>query len=85
MRKGRDMWNCGRRGCDVKLRKLEKRPYNQFCKRESEGGRSFTVSTSPLWNTLPLDIRMKPSIKCFKKAMLDFFKNSYKQLEHFIL
>lgn len=76
------------RNADINERPSRHGQLNLVCprfKRESEGGRSFTVSTSRLWSTLPLDIRMKPTIKCFKKAMLDFFKNSYKRLEHFLL
>ena len=47
-------------------------------KRESEGGRSFTVSAT-LCN-----IRGKQSLASVKKAMLDHFKDSYKHLDRFI-
>ena len=53
------------------------------CKRESEGGRSFTVSTTRLWNMIPSNIRNKPSLISFKKAMFDYFKDTHKHLDHF--
>ena len=59
------------RNADINERSSRHGQLNLVCprfKRESEGGRSFTVSTSRLWNTLPLDIRMKPTIKCFKNG-----------------
>ena len=59
---------------------------NSVCprfKRESEGGRSFSVSTTRLWNRIPLYIRNKPSLVGFKKAIFYFFKDSYKDLDHF--
>ena len=34
-----------------------------------EGGRTFSVSTSKLWNSLPTDIRKKETIKSFKNAL----------------
>ena len=53
-------------------------------KRESEGGRSFTVSTTRLWNMIPSTIRSKPSLATFKKTMFDHFKDSYNHLDRFI-
>ena len=53
-------------------------------KRESEGGRSFTVSTTRLWNIIPINIGSKPSLASFKKTMFDHFKDSYKHLDRFI-
>ena len=53
-------------------------------KRESEGGRSFIVSTTRLWNMIPSNIRNKPSLASFKKTMFDHFKDSYKHLDRFI-
>ena len=50
--------------------------YSLVCprfKRESEGGRSFSVSTTRLWNRIPLYIRNKPSLVGFKKAIFLFF------------
>ena len=51
-------------------------------KWESEGGRSSSVSTTRLWNRIPLYIRKKPSLVGFKKAIFDFLKDSYKNLDH---
>lgn len=44
--------------------------------RETEGGRSFSVSTSRLWNMLPAHIKNQSS--------LIRFIDSYKELDHFI-
>ena len=38
-------------------------------KSQLEGGKSFAVNTSQLWNALPTDLRRKPSVNYFKQAM----------------
>ena len=40
-------------------------------KKESEGGRSFGVIGSKLWNTIPADIRSNDSKKTLKKYFLE--------------
>ena len=42
---------------------------NSICpyyKRETEGGRSFAVSATGLWNNVPLNIRKSDSVKSLK-------------------
>ena len=73
------------RNADINERPSRHGLLNLVCprfKRESEGGRSFSVSTTRLWNRIPLYIRNKPSLVGFKKAIFDFFKDSYKDLDH---
>ena len=74
------------RNADINERSSRHGLLNLVCprfKRESEGGRSFTVSTTRLWNMIPSNIRNKPSLVSFKKAMFDYFKDTYKHLDHF--
>ena len=75
------------RNADISERPSRHGLLNLVCprfKRESEGGRSFTVSTTRLWNKIPSNIRNKPSLASFKKTMFDHFKDSYKHLDRFI-
>ena len=53
--------------------------------RETEGGRTFLISTIKLWNTLPVDIRSSNSIRAFKQNCFEFFKNSYVEIDHFCM
>ena len=46
--------------------------FNVLCpryNRETEGGRTFLVTGTKIWNELPLRIRMADSIRCFKHNM----------------
>lgn len=46
--------------------------YNLVCplyKRQTEGGRTFGVLTSKLWNSLPLNMRKHESLNSFKNAL----------------
>ena len=58
--------------------------YSQF-KRESEGGRSVSVSTSRLWNMMPAYIKNQPNLNSFKTSIFKHFMDSYKELDHFIM
>ena len=76
------------RNADISERPSRHGLLNLVCprfKRESEGGRSFTVSTTRLWNMIPSNIRSKPSLASFKKTMFDHFKDSYKHLDRFLV
>jgi len=53
-------------------------------KRESEGGRSFSVSTSRLWNIMPAHFKNQPNLTSFKNSIFKHFMDSYKELDHFI-
>ena len=39
-------------------------------RRETEGGRNFSVSAAKLWNSVPLDICKADSLPCFKNNMI---------------
>ena len=52
-------------------------------KRKTEGGRTFSVSTSKLWNSLPTDIRKKETVKSFKNALRNRVLDNQKVLHHF--
>ena len=54
-------------------------------KWESEGGRSFTVSTIRLWNKIFSEIRNKQNLIGFKKSMLEHFVSSYKDQDYFVM
>ena len=58
------------RNADVNGRTSKHSQLNLVCprfKRESEGGRSFSVSTSRLWNIMPVHIKNQPTLTSFKK------------------
>jgi len=38
-------------------------------KKETEGGRTFTVRSIKEWNTLPIDIKQSETTKTFKKKL----------------
>ena len=54
-----------------------------FFKRETEGGRSFPVSTTRFWNSLPRDIKSKSSLLSLSKALTGFLTDRYQNTEHF--
>ena len=61
---------------------------NSLCpeyKRKTEGGRTFTVTTIKQWNQLPRVIREKRTVASFKHNMKLFFKESYENIDHFII
>ena len=61
---------------------------NSLCpkyKRETEGGRTFTVTTIIQWNQLPRVGREKETVASFKHNMKLLFKESYENIEHFII
>lgn len=41
--------------------------------REREGGKTFSVVTSKLWNKLPIKLRSSPSLRVFKKGLRNIF------------
>ena len=59
---------------------------NAICpkyKRETEGGKTFTVSSIKLWNKLPIDIRKADSVTLFKKIMWRNIFKDQQLLHHF--
>ena len=53
--------------------------------KETEGGRSFAVSATRLWNSIPIEIRKLDSIACFKKYMFGKIFKEQQCLHHFII
>ena len=54
-------------------------------RRETEGGRSFTVSATRLWNSTPIEIRKLDSVACFKKNIFAKIFKEQQCLHHFII
>ncbi|XP_067051186.1 uncharacterized protein [Acropora muricata] len=60
--------------------------FNVLCpryNRETEGGRTFLVTGTKIWNELPLRIRMADSIRCFKHNMWTNIFSQQQFLSHF--
>ena len=60
--------------------------FNVLCpryNRETEGGRTFLVTGTKIWNELPLRIRMVDSIRCFKHNMWTNIFSQQQFLSHF--
>ena len=64
------------RYCNFTLNSLR---YN----RETEGGRTFTVTTCKAWNSLSLPVRQKDSVDSFKKALWNEFFKHQQNLDNF--
>ena len=48
--------------------------YNLICpkyKCMNDGGRTFTVTAVQLWNSLPISLKKKPTLKAFKRSFYD--------------
>ena len=54
-------------------------------RRETEGGRSFAVSATRLWNSTPIEIRKLDSVVCFEKNMFAKIFKEQQCLHHFII
>ena len=50
---------------------------------ETEGGRTFLISTTKLWNSTPTDIRCSTSINAFKKDHRNYIKERYAGIDRF--
>jgi hypothetical protein len=46
-------------------------------------GRSFTISSIKLWNSLPPEIKRKQSIGSFKNALRKHFVGTYANIDYF--
>ena len=60
--------------------------FNVLCpryNRETEGGRTFLVTGTKIWNEIPLRIRMADSIRCFKHNMWTNIFSQQQFLSHF--
>ena len=59
---------------DVHSRSTRYSNFNFICpdfKRKTEGGRTFSVSTCQLWNSLSLNIRKQPTVKSFRNFLTE--------------
>ena len=54
-------------------------------KRESEGARTFQVSATRFWNSLPNEIKCRSSLEILKKSLYKYFLESYKVIHHFTI
>ena len=54
-------------------------------KRETEGGRSFAVTATKLWNNLPLHTRKLDSVTCLRKNMFARIFKEQLTLKHFVV
>ena len=54
-------------------------------KRETEGGPSFAVLATRLWNSTPIEIRKLDSVACFKMNMFAKILEEQQCLHHFII
>ena len=54
-------------------------------KRESEGARTFQVSATRFWNSLPNEIKCGSSFEILKKSLFQYFSESYKDVYHFTI
>ena len=43
------------------------------------------VSVTKMWKQLPMNIRKKSTVTSFKNNLINHFKNSYNDLDHFNL
>ena len=53
--------------------------------RETEGGKTFAVTTCKLWNSLKLDLRNSVSLRAFRNNYWNSIFNEQKELHNFIL
>ena len=52
-------------------------------KRETEGGRTFSVTTIKLWNSLPLNLRRHLNVRIFKNKYVETLQAHQQSLSHF--
>ena len=53
--------------------------------RESEGGRTFSVSAASLWNSLPINLKKGVYVTSFRKAIYIHFLTRCNDVDHFSL
>ena len=71
---------------DINSRTTRHGIINLVCPRfkcETERGKSFTVASIWFWNALPGKIKTIKSLVNFKKAMFQFFRDKYTDIDHF--
>ena len=53
--------------------------------RKSEEGRTFSVSATRLWNSLPINLKKGICVTSFRKAIYSHFLTRYNDVDHFSL
>ena len=53
--------------------------------RESERGKTFSVSATRLWNSLPINLKIGTCVTSFRKAIYSHFLTRYNDVDHFSL
>jgi len=56
---------------------------SQRYNHETEGGKTFTVTTCKAWNSLSLPVRQRDSVDSLKKALWNEFFKQQQNLDHF--
>ena len=62
--------------------------FNLICpkyKRESEGARTFQVSATRFWNSLPNEMKSNSSLEILKKSLYKYFLKSFDHIRHFTI
>jgi hypothetical protein len=80
--------NLSKTNNEINGRQTRHGEYNLVCPKynyATEGGKSVTVSSIKIWNSLPKDIKTKSSINSFKFALKNYFLDSYKDIDRFEL
>ena len=76
-----------KRNIDIRSTERQSRDgsLNLICpkyKRESEGARTFQVSATRFWNSLPNEIKCSSSLEILKKSLLEYL---FKDVHHFTI
>ena len=74
------------RNADINERVTRHGLKNLVCprfKRESKGGRSFTICSIRFWNSLPNGLKTVQGLSTFKKAIFQHFNDKYNDIDHF--
>ena len=74
------------RNADINERVTRHGLKNLVCPRfklESEGGRSFIISSTRFWNSLPNGLKTLQGLMTFKTAIFQQFNDKYKDIDHF--
>ena len=79
-----------KRNIDIRSTERQSRygSLNLICpkyKRESEGARTFQVSATRFWNSLPSEVKRSSSLEILKKSLCKYFLESYKDVHHFTI
>ena len=71
--------------CEQHCRNTRYAEVNFICpkyKRETEGGRTFSVTTIKLWNSPPLNLRQHLNVRIFKNEYVEILHAHQQSLSH---